>query len=361
MDSLQILYITYVDFEKASSGSAVRPGKMYRAFLEEGHEVKLLTGSQDRKHREQRRAAVEEVSAWLDGNRPDLCYIESPVQPILWAFDRKLIRKIHNKGIPIGYFYRDFYWMFPDLYPRRENLSGRVKDSYLLLLQRITDRLLKKADIVYFPSATAAAYFSFRDMRPLPPAGEIKPVSEVREENTCIYVGGISIDYGGAELLRAFQLLNGQGKQYRLILCCREKERKDLPEELVSAPWLEIHHTSGEGLEPLYARASLAAFPVQKNAYTDISVNIKLFEYISHGLPVASTDVNAVAELVEAYGVGRVSGDSPEEMADNIRHMLQDREQLRIWSENAETCIREHGLWIHRVRTVVSDLRGKKK
>ena len=73
MGSLQILYITYVDFEKATSGSAVRPGKMYRAFLEEGHEVKLLTGSQDRVHREKRRSAVAEISAWLDGNRPDLC------------------------------------------------------------------------------------------------------------------------------------------------------------------------------------------------------------------------------------------------------------------------------------------------
>ena len=356
-----VLYISYVDFEKAVSGSAVRPGKMYRAFLEEGHEVKLLAGSQERRCREQRRAAVAEISAWLDTNCPDLCYIESPVQPILWGFDRRLIRKIHKKGVPIGYFYRDFYWMFPELYPRRKTVSGMAKDAWLMLLQRLTDRLLKKADIVYFPSEAATAFFSFRDMRPLPPAGEIVPITGGREENTCIYVGGISLDYGGAELLRAFQLLNGQNDRYRLILCCREKELHSVPEELLSAPWLEIHHTSGAGLEPLYARACVAAFPVQKNAYTDISVNIKLFEYLSHGLPVASTDVKAIAALVEEYGVGRVSGDTPEEMAENLRGMMEDREQLRVWGDNALKCTREQGLWIHRVRTVVSDLRGIRK
>ena len=40
-----ILYIAYVDINSGTSGSSVRPQKMYRAFLDEGHEVKLLSGS----------------------------------------------------------------------------------------------------------------------------------------------------------------------------------------------------------------------------------------------------------------------------------------------------------------------------
>ena len=39
-----ILYITYIDFGDAASGSGVRPQRMYRAMLEEGHQVKLLSG-----------------------------------------------------------------------------------------------------------------------------------------------------------------------------------------------------------------------------------------------------------------------------------------------------------------------------
>ena len=351
-----VLYITYVDFDTATSGSGVRPGKMYRAFLAEGHQVKLLTGSQERKRREERRAAVAEISSWLEENRPEICYIESPGQPILWKEDRDLIRKIHAMGIPIGYFYRDFYWRFPDLYPKRTDLPGRVKDLWLSVLQKRTDELLRCADIVYFPSMAAASYFDYRDMRALPPAGEAREPDSRPERNTCIYVGGLGGGYGGGALLRAFSLLNQGEERFPLILCCREKERGAIPPELASAPWLEIFHTSGDGLVPLYARASLAVLPVQRTAYTDFAVNVKLFEYLSYGLPIASTDVTAVSRLVRENDVGLVGGDAPKAIAGTVRAMLSDSERLAFWRERALSCVKESNLWVHRVRQVVREL-----
>ena len=144
-----ILYITYIDFGEGVSGSGVRPQKMLRAFEQEGHEVKLLSGGQGNlRTRKKRLEALAETDKWLDSHRPDLCYIESPVQPILWGFDRKLIRKIHKLGIPLGYFYRDYYRKYPDLFPKRKDLAGRCKELWLDILQRRTDRLLRCADIV---------------------------------------------------------------------------------------------------------------------------------------------------------------------------------------------------------------------
>ena len=43
---MRVLYINYIDMDAVTSGSKVRPVKMYQAFLDEGHEVKLLTGAQ---------------------------------------------------------------------------------------------------------------------------------------------------------------------------------------------------------------------------------------------------------------------------------------------------------------------------
>ncbi|MBR6113881.1 MAG: glycosyltransferase family 4 protein [Oscillospiraceae bacterium] len=355
-----ILYITYIDFGASASGSAVRPQKMYRAFLDEGHEVKLLCGAQgDFKTRKNRLDAVAEVSRWLDDHRPDLCYIESPVYPILWSADRKLIRRVHRMGIPIGYFYRDFYWKFPGLYPRRRDLIGAAKERFLDLQQARTDALLKCADIVYFPSEAASAFFSYKDMRALPPAGEGGNPAAAGEANTSIYVGGLSGDYGGEALLRAFAILNSGQERYPLLLVCREREWAGIPEELKAGSWLEIHHTSGDGLLPLYERASLAVIPVRRNPYTDISVNIKFYEYMSYGLPVASTDVTAIAALVELNGVGRTAGDTPEEIAENIRVMFSDREQLGRWAANARRALKDNNLWIHRARQVVRELSGK--
>ena len=68
-----ILYITYVDINSGTSGSSVRPQKMYRAFLDEGHEVKLLSGTQQRWGRKARTEAVQEIRRWLRENRPDIC------------------------------------------------------------------------------------------------------------------------------------------------------------------------------------------------------------------------------------------------------------------------------------------------
>ena len=196
-----ILYITYIDFGVTTSGSSVRPQKMYKAFIDEGHQVKLLSGGQGNlRTRYTRIDAVAEITRWLDGNRPDLCYIESPVYPIMWAADRKLIRRVHRMGVPIGYFYRDFYWKFPELYPRRKDLTGALKERFLDLQQNRTDALLRCADIVYFPSREAGEFFPFRDKRALPPAGENGNPIGPGEANTSIYVGGLSGDYGGEAL-----------------------------------------------------------------------------------------------------------------------------------------------------------------
>ena len=42
---MRLLYITYIDFGESKSGSSVRPQKIYKAFLDAGHEVKLLQES----------------------------------------------------------------------------------------------------------------------------------------------------------------------------------------------------------------------------------------------------------------------------------------------------------------------------
>ena len=62
---MKLLYITYIDFtENPKSGSAVRPQKMYKAFLEHGVDVKLLECQQNK--RKQRKEKVKEILHWLD-------------------------------------------------------------------------------------------------------------------------------------------------------------------------------------------------------------------------------------------------------------------------------------------------------
>lgn len=353
-----ILYITYVDINSGTSGSSVRPQKMYKAFLDEGHEVKLLTGSQNRTDWPCRRKAVREIMGWLDTNTPDLCYVESPVYPIILPEDYRLIRKVHRMGVPIGYFYRDCQRRFPELFPRRSGLVGAVKEWYLDRMQRRTDNILRLVDIVYFPTKRVSKLFNYDDMRTLPPGGENRLSFSVPEKNTCIYVGGIVKTYGGTLLLDAFEQLNRGEETYRLILVCRENEWAMLEHPSKNVPWLEVHHISANELEPLYQRAGVAMAVYNGGAYADLAISVKLFEYLGHRLPIVVCGSKSMENMIEEGGFGRTAKCTPESIAEEVKCVLAHRE---AYAQKAEEALLRNGLWTHRAEQVVRDLSKKKK
>ena len=356
---MKILYVTYTDIADVTSGSSVRPACMYQAFLERGHDVYLLSGVCGRGYGKQRKAAVVKAMDWLKTNRPDLCYIESPTYPIMDKCDYDLIRLLKKKGIPSGYFYRDYYRMFPDLFPRRTGFVNTLKEWYLDFLQWRTDRVLHKVDIVYFSSRFDFAYFPYACMKTLPPAGEIRFLPPHENTKTCIYVGGVSEFYGYPLMMEAFRLLNAGEETYRLILVCRKAEYDAIKGEEALPSWLEVHHASGKELEPLYARADVGLLALQANPYSDLSIGIKLFQYLSYGLPVISTDVAAMRELIQTYKLGAIAPHDAQGFADTVRALLNDAAFPAAQRSAIEEAITNHHLWVHRVDQIVSDLTEK--
>lgn len=355
-----VLYITFSDLADVSSGSGVRPAAMYQAFLERGYTVKLLSGGCGRHQGKSRRAAVKEIECWLQNNRPDFCYIESSTYPIFYRCDYTLIYRIACMKIPVAYFYRDFYRKFPDLFPRRTDLMGRLKDLYLDFLQWRTDRLLRCVDIVYLPSDRCKKLFSYKRMEALPPAGENRIVEKTENRKTCIYVGGVSFRYGIQTIMESFRILNKNAEpqgQYRLILVCREREYKDYQQEIGQYPWLEIHHASGEQLIPLYRRADVGLIALHHDAYGELAVGIKLFQYFSFGLPVVSTDVAAMKSLILGAKAGVVAKETPLDFAKAIRSILDDDTVLETYCENVRKSLLAEHLWVHRVDQIERDLR----
>ena len=358
-----ILYITYVDFGEGASGSGVRPQKMYRAFLEEGHEVKLLSGGQGNlQTRKKRLDEVAQIDRWLNDHRPDLCYIESPVYPILWHADRSLIARIHRMQIPIGFFYRDMYRKMPEVFPRRRDLIGGAKEWALDRLQESTDRLLEKADIVYFPSEECFRFFHYSDMRALPPGGEDRLEETMPYYKHCVYVGGLADQYDGECLLRAFSLLNREGVEYPLTLICRHKEWKDIPPELRQGPWLEVHHVSGEALRPLLSRAG-AGLLIGKadHPYSRFAVSVKTYEYMGYGLPMVYIRNGPHDRIIADAGLGIGTEGTPEALADGVRRLFASPEVYEGYRAAAAKALYRDGLWVHRARQVVRELTEKRK
>lgn len=351
---MKILYIIIGDLGRSESGSGLRPNCIYHAFLERGHEVYVLSGYQGRNEGKLRAVEVEKAIAWTEENKPDLCYIESSTYPMIHPCDYKMICYLHKNKIPTSYFYRDFYRRFKDLFPRRKGFINTIKEYYLDFMQWRTDRILRKLSLIYFPSKECFKYFNYKNMKALPPAGDINFLPEHKNNKTCIYVGGISDFYGFPLLMDAFTLLNKEDA-YNLILVCRENEYKK--KKLTDIPsWLNIHHVSGKDLEPLYSQADLGLLTLTKNPYSDLAVGTKLFQYLSYGLPVLSTDVVTMRAIINENNFGEVAPYDAELFAQTIRKMLNDDKQLQSYRRSVEENMSNKHLWVHRVDQIIEDL-----
>lgn len=355
---MNILYICFLDFHDISAANAVRPYRMYQAFLALNCNIKLVATGQVQSNRLERNRQIRETLQWLQYHRPDFCYIESPTSSIKFALDYRLIRTLHKLKIPTAYFYRDFYHKFPGVKTHSFNVKALLADVYMFFKRQKTDRYLKYFDIVYFPSKESTRAFSHQDMRALPPAGVAGLDYQFVDNHTCIYVGALFKRYGTDILIQAFDLLNKNGS-YPLILVCREDELQQY-KHICAFPWLQIVHASGEELKTYYNQASIALIPMLKNPYNDVTVNLKLFEYLSYGKPIVCTQNKAMSDVVNRLNCGLSSDDTPEEFAKTIKKILDDKEMLNKFSQNAYEAVQKNENWNERAKQIIHDLLGKR-
>lgn len=349
---MKILYITFIDFGPAKSGSSLRPQRMYDAFLELGHEVLLLSGQQNR--RKERKARVKEILKQLQSFSPDICYIEPPSGPFFCRIDLKLLRKVSEMGFPVGLFYRDAYWKFASWY----RLPFPKKQVLTYLHKRDLKAFQRYCDILYFPSDSMSALFSHKNKRTLPPAAPCRePVSKNGFLHNVIYVGGVSERYGTHILLEAMRMVNEERKQdITLTLVCDEKAIRQLYPDVDRLPYVHIVSAQGdEALAPLYAAADFGIYSGVRDLYMDFAVPVKLFEYMGFSLPVVSTNPTEAARLIETTASGLVCEDDSPALAQAILEMYQDESRFLIFQQNAIAAARENS-WISRAGQIIKEL-----
>lgn len=361
---MRVLYITYIDFDDSgASGSSMRPKKMYNAFINQGYDVKLLECQQNRSR--ERKRKVCEVLKWLENNTADFCYIESPSGPIFHKADLNLIKKVHEMNIPIGYFCRDAFWLFKD---KMRDVPFFKRNAIIWLNKRAIKTIRENVDIVYLPTESGIELFNFahfKRMGLLPPASECNLNSngaiQRKCQHTCIYVGAVSEVDGTFDLLHAFKLLNStmQHEKYRLILVARQAEWKKICDEfdepIDNNEWLSVYHTSQDELANLYNRSDIAIIPRKANKYIDISMPIKLFEYMGYGKPIISTERLETAKIIRKYKCGIICEDGVDGLVNAIKAFYADAQLRDELYRNVQIAARENR-WESRVEKVTNDL-----
>lgn len=371
MCNVDLLYITFIDLqETASSGSSVRPKKMLEAFQTLGLSIKVLDGKNNDVLL--RRKRVKEVLKWLKSNRPRMCYIEPPSGPFFCSADLRLLKVLHKKKVPIGLFYRDAYWMFPEFKAAVKG-KGAIKSLKNCIIKYMQKRDLKVIQStcahVFFPSETMAAYFDMENKSALPPGCDENIISKAQkmtkpqlgEVINYLYVGGATLDYGTGILLEAFDKINREGHQANLILVCPKEqwENFDKGRHTGMESWLYVHHASGDAqLEQIYKDADVALVPRICTEYNDFAVPVKLFEYWSYQKPVIVTKCREMKKLVETYEAGWVIDDNAESLSSILLQLEQNRDEIiRVREKVREAS--EKNTWVKRADTIIEVLDKK--
>lgn len=354
-----IFHVPFALNPEARTASGIRPYRLRRAFEEIGYRVHEVSGSHAER-REQMRALRRLIR---DGLKIDLVYSEAatsptglgePVTPATsLSRDIRFLRFCRRASIPVGLFYRDIYWQFPEY----EKQLGPLLTRILRSRYRADLRGYRTAvDRIYLPSMRMAEYLPPQN-RPqaaaLPPGLAVQESTAPESGVSMLFVGGLGAYYRLHEAVRGVE----QADDSKLILCAPESQWKSVEHEYrdVIGSSTKVVHASGDELETLYGQANLGSLFMEPIEYRQFAAPMKMYEYLGHGKPIVATEGTLVGEFVEQYGVGWTIPYDADALADLLNRLDANRDELRACEARVRSA-REAHTWEARAREVVRDL-----
>ena len=279
----------------------------------------------------------------------DYVYIES-LAASLFSFDYFFLNCIKKRGIPIFPFIRDLYWKYKGTLQEswRQKIWFKHCDKELAWYQENATGLL-------FPSQYMANSINFRKKDVLSPAGDpsrcLNPYLPDNENIT--FVGGISKKMGVEILANAMKYVvkeyphsrcnivgNGDSETIKrlkgldFINFLPDKNYFDIPEIL--------------------AQSYITVIPHPNIPHNDFAIPVKLFDYMSSGRPVVSTDCPSMTDFIKENDIGIITTDNPKNLAEGIIYLLDNPDVAQKYGNNALCAIKEKHSWQHRARTLIN-------
>lgn len=179
---------------------------------------------------------------------------------------------------------------------------------------------------------------------------DIAVASPDRDRLEIAYLGLLEIPRGILELIDATSLLRRRGLAVRLRLIGSGRDEQlfrrraaelGLDESVVEF----LGHVPYADALRLVAGADIGAMPLHRNDHMDSTIPNKVFDYMSVGVPVLTSDVTASAALVRQLDVGEVfTSGNAESLAAAVERMQSPETRQRM-GEHGRAAVRSTFNW----------------
>ena len=255
-------------------------------------------------------------------------------------------------GIPVLTYIRDAYQLFEDYY-RADSLRRWIGARAFIPAMRALGSV---STHLAFPSlGLARAVVGEAAGSVLLPPGSPHPI-DIRRDATAqglLFVGDARLPaQGGERLIAAVGRAREQGVNVGLIMVSRPGQEPPSPHPA----WLQMVRAEGDGIVRLLPDVLATVIPRPRNAYNDLALPIKLYDYLAYGRPLLVTDCEEQARVVRDSDAGIVMGDDVHAMADAIGRVASaSPSELDRWSANAHAGARS-AAWSERATAIVRAL-----
>lgn len=280
-------------------------------------------------------------------NRWQGVYVES-ASSMMTVADWRFLRAVRRAGIPLAIYVRDYYQHFPDLYPPQSGRERLMAIGYRWTLAAYR----RLATTLFVPTAGLGELVAAGRAQLLPPAGRvlIAPPGS-RRPRQVIYVGANGPHDGVDLAMAAMGRVIDRAPDARLVLVLRPGDEPSKPPAHV-----RVVHASGAALEPWLWSSAVGLIPRRDTPYNRLALPVKLFDYLSHGLPVLTTHEAEAARLVVALGAGAAVPDAPAAYARALLDLFGHPERLAAMGQRALAAVAEEHNWDRRADTVLKAL-----
>lgn len=224
-----------------------------------------------------------------------------------------------------------------------ENLAGRFKQ--------------------YYPGKQVEVIYNYTDL------SASEDWQESAKNYDAIYTGGITVNRGALNILEAVRLASSRLPAIRMLFLgswfpetLKQEMQLFIEKHGLSENVVLMDAVPYEQIADFYRASKIGLGIFLPIATHRIILQIKIFEYMRFGLPIVGSNFGHIHDYLERHQCGiAVDPEKPEEIAEALLTLLNDKARYKQSSENGFRAAQEHYRWafmeeklVHRYKNLLA-------